>query len=300
MLDEAARIRIGTSGWSYDDWVGPFYPVGLRNAPEDWLHHYATRFRTVEINSTFYAFPGENLVDTWTRKGVELAERDRAGFEFSLKLPRDVTHRALIDRKPVQARDITGRFDREVLDPLAGEELLGAVLIQLSPRFSCTPENVTALGVVLEPLAERRVAIEFRHPSWAKDGLLVEEALPLFRNPDVCLAQLDGPSMPQVHTPPSRHAYIRFHGRRADRWHRPKKDDPVYDGARYDYLYTQEELEPWAEHLRKLAENHSEVRAYFNNHVLGKAAANALDTMHMLGMAEDVPRPKLTEQTRLF
>jgi uncharacterized protein YecE (DUF72 family) len=294
----APRLLVGTSGWSYDDWVGPFYPVALRHHPEEWLAFYATRFRTVEINSTYYAFPGEALVRAWCRKGVALLEQGR--FEFSLKMPRDVTHRALVDGRVDDAREITGRFDREVLDPLDGEGLLGAVLLQLSPFLKCSAESVDAIAAVLEPLAERRVAIEFRHSSWAAGGQVAPEARRLFHNEDICLAQLDGPSMPDVEPPPSRHAYVRFHGRRHDRWFGARDDDPVYDGARYDYLYAPEELEPWARRVEALAERHREVRVYFNNHVLGKGAANALDLMHMLGMATDVPRPKLTEQKRLF
>lgn len=298
MALEGGPVRIGTSGWSYDDWVGPFYPVSLRHSPEDWLAFYATRFRTVEINSTYYAFPGEHLVETWRRKGVALNEHQP--FEFSLKLPRDVTHRALVEGDATLAREVTGRFDREVLDPLAGEDLLGAVLIQLSPFLPFTPDTVDAVLVVLEALAERRIAIEFRHHSWAPGGILEDDALRLFQNPDVCLAQLDGPSMPDVAAPPSRHAYVRFHGRRADRWFKKDKKAPEYNGARYDYLYPESELAPWSERLRELAQRHNEVRVYFNNHVLGKGAANAIDMMRMLDLAPpDLPRPKLTEQTRL-
>src|SRR5436305_6731931 len=84
-------IRVGTSGWSHPEWVGPFYPVALRDAPHAWLAYYASRFRCVEINGTFDAFPDEDLVAAWARAGLELSAAS-SPFEFSLKLPRECTH----------------------------------------------------------------------------------------------------------------------------------------------------------------------------------------------------------------
>lgn len=292
-----AMIRVGLSGWSYPEWVGPFYPVALRSEPEAWLDHYASRFRTVEINSTFYAFPGDALVSSWCRRGV--AFQERAPFEYSLKLPRSVTHEALVSGDAAAAREVTGRFDREVLDPLAGEGLLGAVLVQLSPRFKASEAGVDALLDVVGALAERRVAIEFRHPSWLEGECVAPAADRLFALPDVCLVELDMPGLPRVLPPvDASHAYIRFHGRREDLWHAPGSG--AHDGARYDYLYSEEELRPWVERLRALDDSRKDVRAYFNNTPGAKGVANAIDLLALLGQAPDAPRPKLTEQTRLF
>ncbi|HEX2023019.1 MAG TPA: DUF72 domain-containing protein [Candidatus Thermoplasmatota archaeon] len=291
-------IRVGVSGWSYEEWVGPFYPVHLRGRSSEWLAHYATRFRTVEINSTFYAFPGEDLVAGWARAGVALQET--GPFEFSLKLPRDVTHRALADGDHDAARETTGRFDREVLDPLAGEGLLGAVLVQLPPRLGPTPEAVRGVQEVLSALAERRVALEFRHRGWFERNCVVPEAERLFASPDVCLAEVDSP-LGQDAAPPvdARHAYLRLHGRREAYWTGPLARADAQDGARYDYLYDLEELRPVAERVAALDAARKEVRVYFNNTPGAKAPANALDLMRLLGMAPTVPRPRLTEQRRL-
>lgn len=291
-------IRVGTSGWSYPEWVGPFYPVQLRSSPGEWLEHYATRFPTVEINSTFYAFPSDEILESWMRRGVVIQER--SPFEFSLKLPREVTHLALVEGDLARARAITGRFDREVLDPLAGEGLLGAVLVQLSPRYAASPEAVAGVEAVLEALVERNVAIEPRHPSWAYNGCVAPVAETLFRRPEVCLAELDIPSVPPIRPPTrSHHAYLRFHGRRAEYWSGEKSQAELRDGARYDYLYSREELAPWVERVREHAAAGTQVRVYFNNTPHAKGVLNALEFMEGLGLAPHVPKPRLTEQTRL-
>lgn len=295
-LDRLVMLRVGLSGWSYPEWVGPFYPVSLRSEPESWLAYYATRFRTVEVNSTFYAFPGEDLVASWCRRGVELNER--APFEFSLKLPRSATHEALVAGDVDEARAVAGRFDREVLDPLAGEGLLGAVLVQLAPRFRAEERSVAMLREVLDALAERRVAIEFRHPSWLQDECVAPVADPLFASPDVCLAELDMPGVPRVLPPVgATHAYVRLHGRREELWGKPGGG---HDGARYDYLYGEDELRPWLDRLRALEAQRKDVRVYFNNTPHAKGVANAMDLLAMLGRAPDAPRPRLTEQRKLF
>lgn len=285
-------VRVGTSGWGRPDWVGPFYPVHLRARPEDWLAHYATRFRTVEVTSTFDAFPDEALVDSWARSGVALSER--APFEFSLKLPRGVTHEALPAGDVELARAETGRFDREVLDPLAGEGLLGAVLVQLPPGYVAVEDHVGAVGEVLAALAERRVALELRDPSWVHDGCVAPVAERLFASRDVCLAEVDLPGAPGV-VPPvdARHAYVRLHGRRDDVW-----AHAAHDGERYDYLYAREALAPWARRARTHEERGRDVRVYLNNAPRAQSVANAVDVMELLG-APAPARPRLTAQQRL-
>ena len=279
--------------------MGPFYPVGLREAPESWLAFYATRFASVEVTSTFDAWPSADLVEDWARVGVAVQEAG-VPFEFSLKAPRALTHDALPSGDAARAREVAGRFDREVLDPLAGEGLLGAVLLQLPPRLDASRRAVAALHDVLAALAERRVAIEFRHPSWTRHGCVVPEAEGLFANPDVCLAQADGAGIPDVAPPAkARHAYLRFHGRRPEGWTRPLPQDAPRDGARYDHRYTDRELAPWVARVRDMDAARQEVRVHFNNAPGGKAAADALAFLDALGLAPPVPRPRLTQQTRL-
>lgn len=289
-----AATLVGTSGWSRPDWVGPFYPVHLRAKPDAWLPHYATRFRTVEVTSTFDAFPDEDLVATWARAGVALLAR--GGFEFSLKLPRMITHDALLRGDVEDAREWAGRFDREVLDPLAGEGLLGVVLAQLPPTFEASTENAAVLVEALQPLAERRVAIELRSPTWARHGCVVPELDALFASGDVCLVEADLPGAVDVRpTLAARHAYLRFHGRRDDAW----LAEGARDGGRYDHLYSREDLAPWAERVREHQRAGREVRAYFNNAPRAQSVANAVDLIELLGSPARLPRPKLTAQQKL-
>ncbi|HUR69312.1 MAG TPA: DUF72 domain-containing protein [Candidatus Thermoplasmatota archaeon] len=290
-----ARALVGTTGWSHPDWVGPFYPVHLRARPEAWLAHYATRFRSVELSSSFDRFPDEALVADWSRDGVALQQR--APFEYSLKLPRTITHEALPTGDVDAAREWVGRFDREVLDPLAGEGLLGAVLVQLPPTFLASAENAAALLDALTPLAERRVALELRHTSWVENGCVVPMLDKLFTTGDVCLVEADVPGAPDVRAPlGARHAYLRFHGRAADAW---AQEGALRDGARYDYLYRREELAPVAERVREHQRAGREVRCYFNNAPRAQAVANAIDLAELVGAPAPAPRPKLTAQQRL-
>lgn len=293
-------IQVGTSGWSHPSWVGPFYPVGLREQPEAWLPFYATRFQTVEVSGTFDAFPSPEMVDAWARAGVDAHDRLGRAFEFSVKAPRALTHDAIPAGDAAAAREVAGRFDREVLDPLAGEGLLGAVLLQLPPRLAPSEATVALLQEVTQALAERRTALEFRHPDWARQGCVHPAAEPLFASPDVCLVQADGPGVPDVAPPvKARHVYVRFHGRRQEGWGAGVTDEAPRDGARYDHLYAPHELAPWVARLRGLAERHGQIRAYFNNPPGAKACANAVELLHALGQAPPVPRPRLTQQTRL-
>lgn len=299
------RTLVGTTGWSRPDWVGPFYPVHLRERPDAWLAHYATRFRAVELAGSFDPFPDADLVGEWARAGVAL--QARASFEFSLKLPRVVTHDALPAGDVDAAREWCGRFDREVLDPLAGEGLLGAVLVQLPPRFEASERHAHDLAAALAPLAERRLAIELRSPTWAKDGCVVPEAEKLFTEGDACLVEADVPGAPGDVRPPlaARHAYLRFHGRRAGAWTPTTARDGadasfVTSSSRYDYLYPRAELAPFVERVREHERAGREVRVFFNNAPRAQSVANAVDMTELLaGGATGLGRPRLTAQQRL-
>jgi uncharacterized protein YecE (DUF72 family) len=114
-------ILVGTSGWSYDDWVGAFYPPGLPKG--EWLGHYAKFFRTTEINSSYYAFPSPFVVQEWVRKAAQ-----QSGFEYSLKMPKKVTHDSLLE-DVATAQD----FEAKVLAPLKAAGALGQCWSRLRP-----------------------------------------------------------------------------------------------------------------------------------------------------------------------
>ena len=98
---------VGCSGWSYDDWVGPFYPTELANRKGDWFAYYSKYFPTVEINSTFYRVPNEFMVKSWIEKG-----KQRLGFEFSVKLPQIVTHDSILKDSAEAAASQASGFEK--------------------------------------------------------------------------------------------------------------------------------------------------------------------------------------------
>lgn len=264
-------IQIGTSGWSYDDWAGAFYPPGLPK--HAWLSYYGKYFHTTEINSSYYTFPAPFAVQEWIRKASGLQ-----AFEYSLKMPGKVTHDSLL--ADVQtALD----FEAKVLSPLREAGVLGAVLIQASPYLRY-PEHTERLEAMLAALDTNGIdyALELRHRSWLEhNGNLNAEVSGLLKRSDVALCAVDGPSMPASIVNTARHVYVRFHGRNYDVWYGKEKN---LEGRmnRYDYSYTREELQPWREKIEPLQ---GKVRVYFNNHPRANAVKNAKLFEMMLGLA---------------
>ncbi|HZP89865.1 MAG TPA: DUF72 domain-containing protein [Actinomycetota bacterium] len=243
------RILVGTSGWQYDDWRGVLYPEGLPKRA--WLGHLATRFPTVEVNSSFYRLPSAETFARWRAETPE-------GFVVAVKASRFVTHvRRLRDcREPV-----------ELLWSRARElgERLGPVLFQLPPRFAVDLDRLRGLLAVLpEGL---RAAFEFRDPSW--------EVGPVFRLLDAAGAafvQADraGPETPNVVT--GGWSYVRFH-----------QGSPAAAG------YPRAALERWADRIAGL--DASEVLVYFNNDTGGAAVRDAITLTGLLAARTDgVPR----------
>jgi uncharacterized protein YecE (DUF72 family) len=293
-------IRIGSCGWQYDDWVGPFYPPEKRDRKGEWLEYYGRFFDCVEIDSSFYSVPGRHTVDAWIKKGNRIrsgyggpgAPRGAGDFEFSLKMNQDVTHLKMVEGSAGEAVARARDFETSVCRPLADNGLLGAVLLQLSPYFPMVGKdqrsNVPILQEILEGLAtdKYRYVVEFRHRTWLNSARkeIAPEALELLRGRRAAVCILDGPGFPTTHAQTADHAYIRFHGRNEDIWY--KKDKPEGDTRinRYDYLYKEEELNPWVDELRSIDERAREVRVVFNNHGHAKAVHNGLQLRKMLGV----------------
>lgn len=160
-------VLVGCSGWSYDDWVGRFYPIELARKKGEWLAYYGRYFQTVEINSTFYRPPGELQVASWIKKGIELKD-----FEYSLKMPQLVTHKSMVQGDSDRAFHWAKSFEKTCIMPLDEAGLLGCVLLQLSPRFQNMAGALATLETVLEALSFRdyNYAVEFRHRSWLDEG----------------------------------------------------------------------------------------------------------------------------------
>lgn len=275
-----AAIRYGPAGWSYKDWAGVVYP---RPAPKkfDPLSYLASFFDTVEINSTFYRPAPAPMAKVWASR---VAHNPR--FRFTSKLWQRFTH----ERTAWSADEL--RQARAGLEALAEEGRLGAVLVQFPWSFRNTPENREWLGDVLRAFKDLPRVLEVRHASW--DAPEVFEAL---AERGVGFVNVDQPLFKNSIRPSARATspvgYVRVHGRNYKDWFRKTAGRD----ARYDYLYTAEELEPWAERVQELADGPGaeEVYVVTNNHFRGKAPANAL-MLKSLVEGRQVPAPDVLYQ----
>jgi uncharacterized protein YecE (DUF72 family) len=248
-----AMIKIGTSGFSYPEWRGPFYPEGL--GQQQMLAYYSQHFPAVEINSTYYHIPT-------SRNMAAMATRAEGRVEFSVKAHQDMTH----------ARDKYAEalpHFRAALAPLREAGCLACVLVQFPFSFKATPQNADFLRRVGEGLRPDPLVVEFRHRSWTTDetfGLLADLAA------GYCC--VDEPHLPNLPPPVARAtaspAYVRFHGRNRQKWWTHAEA-----WERYDYLYTEAELREWVPRIRSLAEAAQKCYAFFNNHARGQAVTNA-------------------------
>ena len=275
-------ILVGCSGWSYDDWVGRFYPIELAGKKGEWFSYYAQFFPTVEINSTFYRPPGELQVGSWIKKA-----RDLKGFEYSVKVPQLVTHKALVKGDAEKAIFWANSFEKTCVKPLAEASCLGGVLLQLSPYFRNEGSAIAKLKSVLDAVShqEHNYAVEFRHRSWLDESLKeidpsIREAL-LERN--VANVLIDGPGLHVGTEQTADHAYLRFHGRNYDIWYKGEKEND-HRLDRYDYLYKKEQLESWVPQIKEAELKAAKVRVYFNNHARSKSVKNAFLLMDLLSL----------------
>ena len=203
---------LGTSGWSYPEWKGRFYPEDIPQ--RKWLPFYAGQFNTVEINMTFYRFPKPETLKGWL-------DKTPSNFTFTLKANRQITH-----YKKLQ--DVKGdlRYFYLLADSL--QERLGCILFQLPPSLT---KNMDLLQDFLSHLSpNHKNVIEFRHESWFS-----EDVYSLLRSHKVIFCVVSSPELPDHVVETAETSYFRFHGRIG--W--------------YKYNYTDEELKDWAEAIKK-------------------------------------------------
>ncbi|OPX60704.1 MAG: hypothetical protein A4E29_01070 [Methanomassiliicoccales archaeon PtaB.Bin134] len=281
---------IGCSGWSFEDWVGRFYPVNMARKKEEWLRYYSSYFNTVEINSTFFREPDDFIVNGWIKKGSVLKD-----FEFSVKMPQTVTHQALINNEGEQAGVMASSFEVRCVKPLADNGLLGATLLQLSPYFKNEERSREALRSTLSALDTEiyRYAVEFRHRSWFDNssGELETRAFELLQSLNVANVLADGPEAPVAKECSANHAYFRFHGRKREVWSDDEQEESLRL-SRFDHLYTDEEIKQLAASIQVVSATRSQTRIYFSNNSRARSARNALQLMDQLGIAhkeKDIP-----------
>ncbi|MGC8874127.1 MAG: DUF72 domain-containing protein [Chloroflexia bacterium] len=246
-------IRIGTSGYSYADWVGRFYPEGI---PErDMLSYYAREFDTTEINFTYYRLPDPYTMGAIARKVPE-------GFLFTVKASQVLTHAREDNREAF-------RQFAQALKPLQEAGKFGCVLAQFPWSFRPSPENHAYLEYLRERFGDLPVVVEFRNAAWMR-----AETFSLLRRLDLGFCCVDEPRLkgllPPVAEATASVAYVRFHGRNAAKWWQHE-----HAWERYDYSYTEEELREWVPKIRKLAQSAETVFVFANNHWQGQAVTTA-------------------------
>ncbi len=261
---EKCRIFVGTSGYSYTEWVeAGFYPPGTKSG--QMLPLYANHFLINELNYTWYQMPKADAIDR-QRKMVP------PEFLFAAKLTRVLTHEVDPKHWPEHANAY-----REGVAPLMQSRQLAAVLIQLPPQFKRTPPNRKHLAALIDNLQGLPLAIEFRHRSWVNDRVFAE-----LEQRKVTLVAVDEPDLPYLFPPldvvtnPDLF-YIRFHGRNAKNWRSGNMQ------LQFDYNYSEEEMRQWIEEkIEPMCQQARKGIIFFNNHVRAQAPKNAREMIQLL------------------
>ncbi len=238
----ARRVHVGTSGWSYADWDGAFYPPGI--AASERLAYYARQFDTVEVNVTFYRLPFAGMITGWNR-------RLPRGFHLVVKGPRVVTHL----KKLVDCGEELARF----LERVRALRTLEVILWQLPPGLA---RDLTRLEGFLGMLPRGlRHAVEFRHPSWWDDDVAA-----LLARHRAAFVAVSHPRLPGDIVATADFLYVRFHG---------------LGPQLYRYEYSGKELSGWAARLRPMLARRR-LYAFFNNDWGAAAPRNALAFRRLL------------------
>ena len=256
-MSQDVRYIVGTSGYSFADWVGQFYPAGTQQ--KDMFSHYVKHFEAAELNFTFYRIPTARTLDAIARKSPD-------GFEFWVKANRAITHK--------HDTSVVGEF-LENLAPLTDAGKLAGVLLQFPQSFHRTVASRSFLAEALEAFESVPAAVEFRHNSWDDPGTVAG-----LTERNVTLVIPDVPPIASLYsaavTATTSTGYLRLHSRDADMW---------YAGAaeRYDYSYTDKQMRALLDDWSKLAGKVDKVYAFFNNCHRAQAAANAEAFRRILG-----------------
>ncbi len=230
-------LHLGTIGWSYSFWKGNFYPN--KTASKDFLAYYATKFSTVEVDSTFYRIPTQQAVANWR-------EQTPDGFSFSLKFPEVITHIKML-------KDCQGETDFFLERTRMLKEKLGPLLLQFPPSFGI--ERLSSLADFLAKLPKtQRYVVEVRD-----EGFLNDAFYSLLRDSNVALAWVDNPSMPDIGEVTSDFLYVRWEGDR-------NKVKGTLGKIEVD---VQENLRLWAEKIKPYLSKEMNVFGYFSKYYSG-------------------------------
>lgn len=257
------ELYIGTSGYDYPEWKkAGFYPANVPRAK--YLEYYSTQFNSLELNGTYYRMPtAEQMRNMIDRSGGKVM--------FSVKAFKDLTHGHLDGDSHLECllpmKHLIIEF-KKALDPLRNNNLLLCVLLQFPESFHYEKEERLYLDLLLKELSDIPVVLEMRNIKWQNEQVYntLRE-----RNIGWCITDNPGlnnlPKLEYICT--SDIAYIRFHGRNAAMWY---KGDNV---TRYDYLYSDMELQAFVNPILDLLKHTKIVQLFFNNHAKSQATVNA-------------------------
>jgi uncharacterized protein YecE (DUF72 family) len=284
-----APIRIGTCSWADDALSKHFYPPKL--PAKERLAWYSQFFDTVEVDSTYYRLPSESMVQGW-------ADRTPPGFTMHVKafglmtrhpvklevLPDDlrdampVNERGQVDRPPRELRGEVFRRFLESLEPLRSQGKLGGILFQFPSYVVFKDLSFDYIEWAREQLGSDEMLVELRHRSWLEEDNRAE-TLSFLERIGAAYVTVDAPRsdsaknlIPTVPAVTAGTAYVRFHGRNLTTWN--KRGGSAAD--RFDYLYSDEELEEWTGTLKELAGSAKEAYAFFNNNATSADPENPL------------------------
>jgi len=259
----ANRFFVGTSGFSYADWVGHFYPPGMKKG--DWVQYYSLRFNALEINYTYYRLPSRRTMQS-------LVDKCEGRVRFAVKLTEVFTHSRTAG-EPEAAAFLEG------IAPLAESGTLGPLLAQFPYSFKPDAESRSLIAAVVDRFKPFRVVVEIRNAAW-----ISQDFFSFLKGIGAGFCCVDEPRihglLPPLNVVTAAPAYLRFHGRNAAKWWHHDRPE-----QRYDYLYSPDELREWVPRIRRMADESPEVYVFFNNHFEGKAPTNAQQLVEALAEA---------------
>jgi uncharacterized protein YecE (DUF72 family) len=264
-MEQESTIRVGTAGWSYEDWEGIVYPQN-KGSGFDPLGYLANYFDTLELNVTFYRPPTQRMAASWVKRVGH-----NSHFKFTAKLWKGFTH----DRGTATVADELSY--KRGIEPILDNSRLGTILVQFPWSFKNNRENFEYLEKLLNRFANYPLALEVRHSSWDK-----EEVYTFLQEKGVGFCNIDQPLISRSIAPTSRITsrigYIRLHGQNYRDWFR----ENAGRDERYNYLYSADELKPWIEKIVKIAHKAIDTFVITNNHYRGQAVCNALQIKSLL------------------
>lgn len=254
-------IYVGTSGYSYKDWKGNFYPDDIKDV--DMLSFYSAQYNFTEINFTYYSMPGYKVFKNLNEKTPE-------NFMFTVKAFGGFTHSR--DAGPDDSKSFI-----DALKPISENGKLGCIVFQFPYSFHYTNDNMKYLEGIRDMFREQNIVFEFRNSLWAR-----QETMGFLMNRKIGWVCVDEPDIRGLIRPAvavtSETGYIRFHGRNREKWY---NHNEAYE--RYDYIYSEEELLEWISRINYIEKHSKTTFVAFNNHFKAQGAKNASMLKRLLG-----------------